>query len=421
MNTEKKNYLKDVTKGGYLLIAFLIASLAMTAFVMSYDYSLFGIIFKHKSVLKYVIVIFSVFAAVTLLYLIISLKFKKATLADSFYLAMIIVGIAFFAYIGIAYGTFNARRIVVPSVAVFLGIVFTVVRVICYNKVNAEKVKAPANKIKSYYSDILNKFSFFAMIVAAGIAVCIIYKLFNEESNYRILKNDNFKIMTAVCLLPLIVYAVKGALVKTVTMFDALLLTGVITLPATLIQLLMRVYSEVNLGIWAVVVALYLICLLLRFIKYDPNAKRIAPICTSKCYVNALFKKHDMLLLLAISGVIAFIAMQLLCSRSLHTYLFENSVTLDKIDISLKALPTLVIAVSALAALGFFAIMALLGVKKKSVGIGDAFLAICTLYVLFGFITLVAYRSSLYLYGLIAFAAYCLILIVIRAIVVNKA
>jgi len=421
MSMEKKNYLKDLTKSGYLLIALLIASLAMTAFVVSYDYGLFATLYKFQKVLKYVIVVFAVFAVVTILYLVIGLRFKKTTLCDSFYLAMIIVGIAFFAYIGIAYGSFNVRRILVPVISLVVGLAFTTIRIVLYNKINKAKQEKNLDKIRSYFSEIVNKFSLFAIIVAAGIVVCVAYKLFNPDNNGRLLKNTNFLIVSIVCLVPLIVYSVKGTLVKHVTTFDALLLSGVVSLPAILIQILISSYSETSLTVWAIIVALYLVCVLVRFIRYTPSVSAIKNTCSCKCYFKSLFVKEDMLLAISIAGVIAFVAVKLLCSRALHNYLFDNGATLNEIKISLKALPTLVIAGSALAALAFFALMSLLGANKKTVGIGDFFLAICTLFVLFGFITLIAYPSSLYLYMLIAFAVYCLVMIIIRAIVVSKA
>ena len=50
MSAEKKSYFNELAKKGYLLIALLITTLAMTAFVASYDYGIFGTIMKHPKV-----------------------------------------------------------------------------------------------------------------------------------------------------------------------------------------------------------------------------------------------------------------------------------------------------------------------------------------------------------------------------------
>ena len=419
MSTVKKNYFKDVFKSGYLLIALLFTSIAMTAFVMSYDFGLFKLMFKFESVLKYVIVVFAVFAEIAFLYLIASLFSKKACFADAFYIAALLTGIAFFLYIQITYGSFNLRRILVPAIAGGLGILLLVLRIVLYYKVNL-KSKTTYSKFRLYYSEVFNKYSFFAIVVGAGLLVCFIYKFLNSETIYKLLKNEKFELVSIICLIPLVVCSAISVFLRKVNFFDAFLHTGIITLPAVAVQINLRSYSEQNLIIWAIAVALFLICVIIRYARFTPNLKPAVIKCNSKCYLKQLFARSDMLVAMTISGLIAFIAIQLLVNRSIHNYLFENGVTLNKIHISLKALPTIVLAGISLFILGFSALITLIGVKRKTACIADFFLAICTLFVLFGFITLIAYPSKLYLYGLIAFGTYCLIMIIVRAIVVKK-
>ena len=421
MSAEKKSYFNELAKKGYLLIALLITTLAMTAFVASYDYGIFGTIMKHPKVLALVLVIAAVFAVMMVLYLLISLKVKKITVADAFYFAALFVGVFFLLYVLIALKSFNFRRAIVPIVLIILGAALIALRIKGFNKaVNESKAKSN-NVIKAYFSEIFDKFSFFGIIIAAGVAVCLVYLVLNPSVVVELFHTKNFILIGVICLLPLVAFAVKGAISKTVTLFDAVLVMAALVLPISLVHILLTAFSTAKIILWAVILAVYLVCLMFRFTKYEVDACSVKPACACKCYFKSVANKFDLVTAIAIGALIALTASVLLASGTFIDSLFEGGVSLKNIHISTKGLPVIVVTLSAIVGIGLFALIALLGVKKKSVGISDYALMVSASFNVFGLITLIAYPSIVFLYGLLIFTAYTLILLIIRLTTIKKA
>lgn len=417
----RKNYIKEFFKSGYLLHTALFTAVTLTLILASYELGLFGALYNSASVLTFAGIVIALFAVVGLAYFYISTKINKITLADAFYFTFALVGILYIIYTAAVLKSFNIRRILFPVILLVIGVAFIVLRVLSVVKMSEEK-DAPSNKVKSYYSAIVENYSLFAIIIAAGVCVCTAYIIFNIEFG-QLLKDTTVLIMIGVCILPTLIYAAKSAVSKTITILDALLLSGIISFPVLLIQIFMVAYSELRLTIWAFAFLIYMILAIVRLVSFDKDAVK-KPACSIKCencgilkYFNCINKKHDPLITLAISGIIAGVALILLRGRAIQHYLLNSA---GELTITLKALPILVTLAASLLSLAFFAIVALISVKAKHVTLGDYFLLQCTTFNVFGFLTLIAHPSPYMLWMLVAFTVYCIVLTVIRIKTVNE-
>ena len=186
-------------------------------------------------------------------------------------------------------------------------------------------------------------------------------------------------------------------------------------MPMTALQIFKLDFSPLRGVLWASVFAIYLIVTFVRYRSFD-HEEELHHKTVCGCYFNSLFKNYDICAAGAIGGIIALAGSIILRKRLLQDTFFSNG----EFHISIMGIPSAVVIGTALIALGFFALTALFGVKNKKACIGDFFLAICTSFVIFTFITLIAHPSQYLLYLNTAFCIYCVVMFVIRSKVVDK-
>ncbi len=417
MNVEKKNYFKDVAKKGYVIAALLFAMLAITGIVASYEFGLYGTVAATGHVMSFVTVVLSVIGLATLAFLIIGLRLKNPSIADAIYLAIVAFGIAFLLFVAIELKEFNIRRVLFAVIVLVLGAVLLTLRIAGYEKANSEgKLKGSNNVIKSYYSELINKYSFVAIILAAVVSICGAYILFNKSIGVQ-LKYSEFYAVAIICLIPFFIYAVKAAFSKTVNVLDAFLLSGVVSFPVLFVQIFVTSYSPLRAILWAVALMIYLALTFIRYLRYKPDALPVEYKTADGNYFKTLFAKYDILLAMAIASITALAGVIMLRTRAIQTYFFDAN---GAINILTRAIPYAATLAGSLLPLAFFALTALLSVGKKSVGIGDFFLLICFCFVIFGFVTLIAHPSPWMLYLNSAFTLYTVVLTFIRSKIVNK-
>ena len=411
--TAKKGYFKSFVKSGFLLHSTLITAVVFTLLVANYEYRLFNMLFSKEQQFNYVILVCSVFALFGLIYLFSNLKKSNVTFADAIYLSLIGVGAAFAIYVQLKLNGFNVRRTSFAIGTSSLGLLLLFIRAVSFKKINPKNKTLVMNKVQHYYRTVVNNYSMLGVLAFAGVTICIAYLVLNISFGKN-LKDTTYLIVAGSCLLPLFFYALKSAFSKKVTVFDAFLLSGAISAPVVLAQILMVAYSQMRLTLWAAVFFAYLILYVLRFANYSakPIDKKVCK-CSLKGYYGQISKNHDPLSTLAIGGFIATVAITLLKGQAINAYLIRNGA----FAITLKGLPVLVVIAAATLTLAFFAAVALIGVKKKEVFVGDYLLSVCFAFVFFGIITYFAYPSPLYLHLLIAFAAYCLVMTVTRMVI----
>ena len=403
----KKNYFKNLFCSIHLIIALLIASITMTGMVACYDFNLFGAIFKNKHVLALVAVVLVLFAIVFLPYLCFNLKNKKITIADSIYLALVLTGIIFFIYSGFTTRQFSIYQFVFTTLLIAVGFLFIVFRMHFYYTDAKEFTFVPKNKISKYYVAIFSKFSYVAVIIASGVAILLSYFL-TDAPTLTVIKRPRTMIVCLICIFPSIVYALTKINSKTITVFDCLGVACIVALPLILVKFIALSYSPLKVSLWAIVFAIYIVYLLIRYNSFDANAK-VKVTEKKNDYFATLVAKYDIGLILSVGGLIAMFSSLLIDGDLLHP-LYAHA----KFSISASLLPTIILAGFTFLALVFFVLVCAIGLKKKGVCIVDLFLSFCLSFVLFGLISLISHPSLILLALLLAFLVFAVIILAIR-------
>lgn len=398
----KTNYLSQFIKKGYLLISLLLTSIALTAIVGIYEFNLLSILRTYDHILLLALICGLMFGVAVVAYLIVGVENKKVSIADSIYFAMLLCGVAYLLYILLGLNYPTKKNIIVAIACIVSGAFFTAVRIIFFNRINSGKPVA----VKRYFVDLINKFHFVTILICSAIVVCLAYFITDYKVINLIVKAKIF-IICAILVLPALIYAVKSAVNSSLTLMDVLAVSAVVALP--IIALLIYVFSFSLLKFMLLVVlgCALVAYFLFRFLFYNPDKIKQSVVKKSG-YINELFSKFCVLEIASIGGIIALVATLLVCSDVLHP-LYRIRVAIPHVNV----LPSLVLALGAVFALLFFAVIALLGASKKGIGIIDYALACCIAFILFGFVGLIAHPSIIMVIGLTAFLLYtCLILIV---------
>lgn len=406
----KRNYIKDLLRHGYFILALLITSVAMTGIVASYEFGLFGALMSINGARALLIVGLIVCAVVGGIYLIMGLKFKKQSVADSVYLAITLIGIVFLFYFLIALKTPNARRILFAIALIVIGGILSFIRIWNYEHADSHgKFNTDGNHIKQYFAELFNKFSFASIVVAFVVLVCFAHLVLNSTFA-PILKDTATLIISAICVIPLIVYGVLNAKDRDISPVDALAFAALLALPVVLAMIFVLYYSPLRVIVWAVIFGALIVFIFLRLVTYGSVKGHVRKTFSANNYFQKVFAKHDPLLSLSIGALIALVALVTLSTRSFQEHLLDGA----SVGLVLKSVPIAVVLVSAVGALVLFAIVTLLGCKNKNVGIVDFFLANCVSFIIFGYLTLIAHPSPILLYLLSAFLVYCIIITVVR-------
>lgn len=403
----KKNYFKDLFYNVHFIIALLLTSISMTFIVACYNFNITGAIFRSKHVLALIVLMFVLFAIVFLPYLCFNLKSKKITIADSLYLTLVLLGVVFFLYSALTERQFSIYQLAFNVLAIALGFAFIVLRMHFYYT-DAEEFKFVAkNKISKYYFAIFSKFHYIAVVVISGLAILLSYFL-TDSTTLSIIKHPKTLIVCLICAYPIIVYALTKINSKTITVFDCLGVAAILALPLILVKFVILSYSPLKVIAWAIVFAIYIVYLLIRYNSFDANAKvRVTE--KKNDYFATLVAKYDIGLIFSVGGLIAIFSSLLIDGDLLHP-LYAHA----KFSISASLLPTIILAGFTFLALVFFVLVCAIGLKKKGVCIVDLFLSFCLSFVLFGLISLISHPSLILLALLLAFLVFAVIILAIR-------
>ncbi len=402
----RKNYFKNLLKSGHFVLALLISSLVMTFVVANYEYKFLSVFFANNHILSLITILFAVFAVVLLIYLCIEFKSKKPTIADSIYIALIVVGLAYFVYVGLVLKTFNLNRLIFPISSLVLGFLFLSIRTHYFYIDATRKPFVPKNKISQYYSALFSQYPFFAIVVISVACLFLSYFL-TDDPIITVIKHKTTFIVCSICVLPTIIYAITKANSKTITVFDALACACILALPLILVKLVLLTYSPLKVCVWAVAFAIFIIYQIIRFQAFDITVN-VQP-QEKHDYFSTLFAKYDIGLILSVGGLIATFSSLLIDGDLLHP-LYD----LKNFHFDAYLIPIVVLTALSLFALIFFAFVPLFGLKKSHVGIIDLFLLFCLSFIIFSFIALISHPSILMLILLIAFLLYTSILLTIR-------
>ena len=135
-----KNYFNVFFKSWYFVLSLVLASLFITFVCASYSYGILNAILSNKVIFTVLIILFSILAVAVLVYMVLSLKKTRLTIADSLFFALILIGVAFFIFVSIAIKSFNVNRFATLITFLTFGIFFSTIRIHQY-ALNLTKTK----------------------------------------------------------------------------------------------------------------------------------------------------------------------------------------------------------------------------------------------------------------------------------------
>lgn len=422
MNGKIKSYFKDFCKNGHIIPALFFTAILFTAIIVNYEFSIFNRIIKHNDVFTFVIVAAAIMAACVLFYFGLCARKGKITLADVMGISIAVVGLIWLIYTLIIHDSMTTHRLILIIGAIVIGLSYTALRIFQYSREHSP-AKIFNRTFKGYCVTVVEKFSFPALVVIAGVCTCVTYLIFNAKflRSFISIKDVNLIAVGIILAIPVIVYAIKSVFDRKINTVDAILFSGIVPITVTLIQILVKYPSEKKLAVWMIAVGVYLVAMLIRFVRFDLTAKitslKTCKNCSVINYFGKLFKTYDVALILAAGALIAGTALVVLKTQAFKTYFGIKN---GAISIELKLIPITIITLTAVATLGLGALVSASSLKRKDVCIGDLLLSICFSFVIFGFITLVSHPSPNLLKILIVLTVYCISLFSVRIVNVNK-
>ena len=166
--------------------------------------------------------------------------------------------------------------------------------------------------IKQDLETIIDKYSLFVILAIAAICISAGYLMFNMWFARSIYKQKIDVYVGLALLVPFVVYAIKSSFNKKINLIDAIILSGLISIPVLTVQVFKLAYSPLRVGIIGSVIMAWLILTFVRYTTFDLRAsldKTAKPACNCNCkigfYYKSLFKKYGFFSALAIASLIA--------------------------------------------------------------------------------------------------------------------
>ena len=414
---KNSGFFPQFFRNGYFLAALFFAAMALTACVAAYQYNLIAELRAMEKTFIFVAVTVGLFALAAVIFCIINIKSDKINVADSVGFAVIILAVAYLIYILAKYGTegLTTNRLIVFASAFVLGLIYVIARLIVFSRAGKKECDCK-NSFASYVRKVIAKFGILFIVAVAAVFICAAYLAFDNTfrpslsagiKNYPVLIYIA-AIAAALCL----IYAIICLTDKDVNALDAVLISGALVIPVTLLDILLVNGGAVNqLTGWAIVLGVYLIFVILRVILM--GFKKDKPALSEKTgYFNKLFNKFNPFYMLSAAAVFTASVTILYGTNALSALLPRNDYSFMP---ELSSIPAVFIA--ALTALAFVsaAVISFAGLKAKRITPSDFTLTAGFAATLMSF-SLLAITSEIYIIILLAvFTLYYAILLAVRS------
>lgn len=421
---KKRGFFAEFVTGGKVLYALLFIAIAFFAVLFNYRYNSYQNLYANKSLFAFVMVVFGIFAALTLAYLIISVKSESVTVADSLGITFIVFSILFAVYACCRQGSFDFASLSIKT-AIFciclfvIGIVYLIVRAKSFGKdAKCEGCCDYKCNISSYYKNIVKKYSFLSVIVIAFLLSCASYLIldysFRKSVTALISSSPAIETLLIITAIIVAVYIAFSVSEKKVVEFDSILLGGGVALIVTLLNITIVNNSNLSkkITLWACITAVYI---LLTFMRYRSFKNKSEIVCDKDCkkYFKTLFSKYNPLLILSVACVAVSVFAVFFKGDLLNVYL---PIVKGKRVPAVNFFPMIIVY----SCIGITAITALLSsistLFVKKIGVCDMFLALFE--VLCVALLFVTFESSIYFIAagiLVNILSLCLIVARIRA------
>ena len=404
----KKWYFKEIFKSFSTIVsALFFACVFLTFLVMSQEFSIFERL-KTLDNLNFILLASLIFFCTVGVGFILCVKDKNFSIIDAIYFAMAISGVGFLIYLTATAKSVSQIESVICLSLILFGGILMIIRSYYFNGDQTKGIRS--NKLKDYFGIIKDKYSVLGVAVIATVTVAIGYLGLNTDFLSPVYNDHKLVVALVVLLIPSVVFIIISATKKRVGIFDAVLLSGFVSMPVLVVDVLFLSFPPIKTLVVLSVVLCWLVCCLIKFSSFDITPKTHA-VKSNKFfnYYGKLSSEHGILKALAVAGIIAISAIITLKTLPIESYIlnFPNSDLLITSAVSI-----ILITATAPIVLGILSSIISLGVKK--VCTADFLLLICFFSAIFGGGVYYLFPSIYCLYTIVGLGGYSLIASIIR-------
>lgn len=400
MAKNKKNgYLYGIFFRGYLFYALIAAALFAGALFAMKESRTDVALKNNESLLIVFSAVIGYFFLLTVISSIASYDKNRIDFYDSFYIALLSIGIFYAAY-NVATNGFTVSdlwRYIVSAVMFIAGLVYVICHWVAYGKgKNAEDTEEIRCKVVRYYDSVV-KNGKFAPILLLSAVLTICWFLFVSKKN-SVFADAGSVIVTGICLVPAFLHLIFGTGGKKTGVFDAILLAAAIALPAIFFTVGVFTGTETN------TTRLYLIALcvlgfvlffsIMRWVNFDDNAGVSEIKCKNafSYYSGLLKQKSEPLCALACGGVLSVLL--LIFFRYSELPVLFNLLKEGKV-VGLNCILLFSVTLLGYGSLVLSGVLSFINLRAKDITASDFLLLYVLSFSLFGTVTFAKYPSGL--------------------------
>ena len=410
MANKKQNYFCALFKSGYIIHTLLFAALACTLLVFGYTTNLWGLIFNNLNFLIPTAVTVGLFSFLTFIYILANAKKSKICATDALALALTITSIFYLLFVILVLKGYTTPRIVAVVLTLALGLILVVTNACKFNPDLKEQEKPVKNTLKAYFQTVFEKFSFIGILIAT--AVIVSFGLIFLLPSYSFSLSNGEYVYAAFLTIPAIIWLACSVSSKKVGAFDALLIALYIAAPIMLVLIISMGGAVTNLILWAFALLAGLILTYFRYTSFDVTFVCDKPIEKANpfiFYVKTVAKKYNLLLTVAIGGLLALSVFVLFPVGVATKYL---KITAEHIYVSPVLFFVATVQLATFGTLFMGALLSCTNVEVKKVNLADFLLLVLASFVILGAIDILVVFSIKKLVAiLLGFAFVCVVLV----------
>lgn len=422
--TKKPCHLFLSLKYGYLLYGLLLTAILSTCAYLSSEFGILGYIRSITGLATYIYVFCGIIIASLIFYYVYRAKTRHVSFADSFCIAGTLSPVLIALYVKLVLNSTKSTPYIILGCVFLINFIFLIIFLCRRDEKNQKKnILFTENSFLGYFTNVFRKYRFLGIFTIAILTIALTYLFFNKDFSSLILDTiQNYPAMRILIIVSaelFILFVITDSIKKRVSIIDALLISNIVSMPITLMQIIFVNGKEnTQFCIWAVIVGLLLIATLIRFLSFDVTINYEQKDSMKKCYFTKLFREYNPLLILFVASIITTILYFGYTSDVYKTSLEIVDGVLTKVVPDFFPMSLLTTASGLTIVIGL--IFSIIGINKKGVCFIDFVTVLNLILGIVALVGLMLITSKIYMIVAISFTAVNLILFIVRACIVKR-
>lgn len=413
-------FLSHFIKKAYFIPMLFFAGVFITLLMANLH---FGFISVMQSNMKwFTVCCLSYFGVLFLLYIFSNVKNKSISISDSLAFAIVITCVFYLIYVMVFLHNFNIARIATFAGILLATIISIVYRVSKYQPDERQKnITYNKSNLNGYFHSLSRHFTFFGIIVFALVITCLFLILTEPKPTPHNYVDSQRYVQHIVLLSILLLFLIVSASFRKITLLDAGLVSGILTIPPALTYILLVASSTARPSLLryfliAVCFIVFLIIIrLLSFSVFKPEKETdIADMQPSyKNFFNRYTKKFGWFLTVA-----AACATALLIVFLSYYWNFERYIANGRLDFRVLFVFVPVALLFSTLCVGLF--LSIVNFKAKDVTYGDFFTVFNIFFAIAGIVAFNNTIATFEVYAMLGIIVYSLTILVARFKIISK-